>query len=80
MPDPTAPERLIDPDCRDGKCGSCVGGPCECDCHTHIGVVDPGEPDEGPWCEACGEPFPCSDVPEGPAPGRTDATTETENR
>ncbi|MGH3382673.1 MAG: hypothetical protein ACRDP6_48890 [Actinoallomurus sp.] len=25
---------LIDPDCRDGKCGSCVGGPCEHDCHT----------------------------------------------
>jgi hypothetical protein len=24
---------LIDPDCRDGKCGSCVGGPCEHDCH-----------------------------------------------
>ncbi|MCK2219751.1 hypothetical protein MF672_039040 [Actinomadura sp. ATCC 31491] len=26
-------EPLIDPDCRDGKCGSCVGGPCEHDCH-----------------------------------------------
>lgn len=26
-------EKLIDPDCRDGKCGSCVGGPCECHCH-----------------------------------------------
>jgi len=25
---------LIDPDCRDGKCGSCVGGPCEHDCHS----------------------------------------------
>lgn len=24
---------LIDPDCRDGKCDSCVGGPCEHDCH-----------------------------------------------
>jgi hypothetical protein len=28
-------EPLIDPDCRDGKYSSCVGGPCECDCHTH---------------------------------------------
>ncbi|MER7361853.1 nucleoside triphosphate pyrophosphohydrolase [Nonomuraea wenchangensis] len=26
-------EPLIDPDCRDGKCHSCVGGPCEHDCH-----------------------------------------------
>ncbi|MGI8333427.1 hypothetical protein ACRYCC_26040 [Actinomadura scrupuli] len=24
---------LIDPDCRDGKCGSCIGGLCEHDCH-----------------------------------------------
>jgi hypothetical protein len=31
----TAPmfEPLIDPDCRSGKHASCVGGPCECDCH-----------------------------------------------
>lgn len=27
------PEPLIDPDCRDGKCGSCIGGPCEHHCH-----------------------------------------------
>jgi hypothetical protein len=27
------PESLIDPDCRDGKHGSCVGEPCECECH-----------------------------------------------
>lgn len=26
-------EPLIDPDCRDGKHTSCVGSPCECDCH-----------------------------------------------
>lgn len=26
-------EPLLDPDCRDGKHGSCVGGPCECSCH-----------------------------------------------
>jgi hypothetical protein len=26
-------EPLIDPDCRDGKCGSCMGGPCEHHCH-----------------------------------------------
>lgn len=24
---------LIDPDCRDGKHSSCVGGPCQCPCH-----------------------------------------------
>lgn len=24
---------LLDPDCRDGKHGSCVGAPCECTCH-----------------------------------------------
>jgi hypothetical protein len=26
-------EPLIDPDCRDGKCDSCIGGPCTHDCH-----------------------------------------------
>ena len=30
---PAEAEPLIDPDCRDGKCGSCVGGPCTHDCH-----------------------------------------------
>jgi hypothetical protein len=24
---------VIDPDCRDGKHGSCFGGPCQCVCH-----------------------------------------------
>ena len=24
---------LLDPDCRDGKCGSCTGAPCEHECH-----------------------------------------------
>jgi hypothetical protein len=24
---------LLDPDCRDGKCASCVGAPCEHECH-----------------------------------------------
>lgn len=28
---------LLDPDCRDGKCGSCIGGPCEHECHTADG-------------------------------------------
>lgn len=32
-PEATEPEPLIDPDCRDGKCGSCFGGPCEHHCH-----------------------------------------------
>ena len=27
------PDKLIDPDCRDGKHGSCVIGFCECECH-----------------------------------------------
>ena len=27
---------LLDPDCRDGKCGSCVGAPCEHDCHVAV--------------------------------------------
>ena len=34
-----APELLLDPDCRDGKCGSCVGGPCEHSCHTETKAV-----------------------------------------
>ena len=35
---------LIDPDCRGGKHGSCVGGPCECWCHRHAGYdVNPEE-------------------------------------
>lgn len=24
---------LLDPDCRDGKCSSCIGPPCEHECH-----------------------------------------------
>lgn len=24
---------LLDPDCRDGKHTSCIGEPCECECH-----------------------------------------------
>jgi hypothetical protein len=31
---PEPDEPLIDPDCRDGKHTSCVGGPCECSCHV----------------------------------------------
>src|SRR6266851_2529172 len=31
-----APEPLTDPDCRDGKHASCVGGPCECPCHNDV--------------------------------------------
>ena len=27
-------DALLDSDCRAGKHGSCVGGPCECGCHT----------------------------------------------
>jgi hypothetical protein len=30
---PTTAEPLIDPDCRAGKHTSCVGGPCQCECH-----------------------------------------------
>jgi len=37
-PVPEGQDRLIDPDCRDGKHErsggiGCVGYPCECDCH-----------------------------------------------
>jgi hypothetical protein len=28
---------LLDPDCRGGKCGSCVGAPCEHECHAAAG-------------------------------------------
>lgn len=42
-PDPAAPEELLDPDCRDGKHGSCVGGPCECLCHLD-GKLHPTAP------------------------------------
>ncbi|NEA22642.1 hypothetical protein [Actinomadura bangladeshensis] len=31
------PVPVLDPDCRDGKCGSCVGGPCEHSCHQDGG-------------------------------------------
>jgi hypothetical protein len=32
---------LLDPDCRDGKCRSCVGAPCEHSCHaTTAGTLD----------------------------------------
>jgi hypothetical protein len=27
---------LLDPDCRDGKCGSCIGPPCEHECHSDL--------------------------------------------
>lgn len=30
---------LLDPDCRDGKCGSCVGAPCEHHCHRQREAV-----------------------------------------
>jgi hypothetical protein len=32
---------LVDPDCRDGKHQSCVGGPCECDCHEDVPRLRP---------------------------------------
>lgn len=31
---------LIDPDCRDGKHRSCVGGPCECHCHDETETTE----------------------------------------
>lgn len=27
-------DSLIDPDCRDGKHSSCIGDPCDCECHS----------------------------------------------
>lgn len=35
---------LLDPDCRQGKHGSCVGGPCECACHEQPAGAHPGGP------------------------------------
>lgn len=32
-PLPVVTEPVLDPDCRDGKHGSCMGGVCECSCH-----------------------------------------------
>ena len=37
------PEPLLDPDCAAGKCGSCVGGPCEHWCHA---VAEHTPPDD----------------------------------
>lgn len=34
-PEKTSTAPLIDPDCRDSKCTSCVGGPCEHACHDY---------------------------------------------
>ena len=31
--------RLVDPDCRDGKHGSCAADPCDCPCHHAVEVV-----------------------------------------
>ena len=31
---------LLDPDCRDGKCSSCVGGLCECEHHKKPGGAE----------------------------------------
>lgn len=33
---PAGRDLLIDPDCASGKCGSCVGGPCEHSCHGEV--------------------------------------------
>lgn len=42
---PIEPEPLLDPDCRDGKHGSCVGSPCECPCHRTTDGQDGGGTD-----------------------------------
>jgi hypothetical protein len=52
-------ERLVDPDCRDGKCDSCVGGPCEHECHQ-------AQPDETGGSAADGR-FQPADSADGPA-------------
>lgn len=34
--------KVIDPDCRNGKhAPTCIGGPCECLCHTGADPTDP---------------------------------------
>ncbi len=46
-------EPLLDPDCRDGKHGSCVGGPCECPCHREAaGTLEPLPPQVFPTVTA----------------------------
>ena len=35
---------MVDPDCRDGKHPSCVGGPCECHCHAPLPQRTPAGP------------------------------------
>ncbi len=35
------PGPLLDPDCRDGKCGSCTGAPCEHECHRDRRLMRP---------------------------------------
>jgi hypothetical protein len=62
------PEPLIDPDCRDPfKHASCVGGPCECNCHksaisdccgADLGTKSPWRGPDAPdawFCRACGK-------------------------
>lgn len=50
---------LIDPDCRDGKHLSCVGGPCQCPCHQDSAPDDsPVEPNGGASSSPEGAPPP----------------------
>jgi hypothetical protein len=73
---------LIDPDCRDGKHQSCVGGPCECDCHEECDhEYTPNEAGTMEWCQKCDSIRPL-DVPAAaeplPGPGYFHDDTPTE--
>jgi len=35
---------MLDPDCRDGKHQSCIGGPCVCECHGPLPTVPAVQP------------------------------------
>jgi hypothetical protein len=58
---------LLDPDCRDGKHTSCVGPPCECDCHGMCGCHEPARP------------MIAHQMPAAAAPGRTAPDTGDES-
>jgi hypothetical protein len=50
---------LLDPDCRDGKCGSCVGAPCEHYCHKRAGAGEGPAMTEEPCAQVRGM-FECT--------------------
>lgn len=56
------PALTLDPDCRDGKCGSCVGGPCEHECHQPSGEAPAAETVALPPDVPAGRVKPCGNT------------------